>query len=292
MQNCLQSKKANRNKKYVLCALLILLTSVFALAAVKYIYIGSETKERGKSRYLSSVIEFSDDGFVKPSEQETDNGTKMNNYDEGNSKNAYIGNGTADFSQETKRNVKVLMKDGSVCQMPLEEYVAGCVLGEMSLSFAPQALMAQCVAVRTFTVRQMTCGKSKHKNADICADFNCCQNFVYPESMSISRENLKKLYDAVSATSGTVMIYNGEPIEAVYHSSSGYNTLDSEDVWGGKVEYLRSVKAPEGEAKISSTGYGHRVGLSQHGANILAQDGMSYIEILKYYYSGISFAFI
>ena len=70
------------------------------------------------------------------------------------------------------------------------------------------------------------------------------------------------------------------------------NTLDSEDVWGGKVEYLRSVKAPEGEAKISSTGYGHRVGLSQHGANILAQDGMSYIEILKYYYSGISFAFI
>jgi len=85
------------------------------------------------------------------------------------------------------------------------------------------------------------------------------------------------------------MVYNGVPIEAVYHASSGERTLDSEDVWGGKVEYLRSVPSPEGEAEMAGVLYGHRVGMSQHGANLLAQDGYGYASILKYYYSGISF---
>ncbi|MEG2144786.1 MAG: SpoIID/LytB domain protein, partial [Oscillospiraceae bacterium] len=34
-------------------------------------------------------------------------------------------------------------------------------------------------------------------------------------------------------------------------------------------------------------GYGHGVGLSQHGANIMAQEGYSYKEILQHYYTGI-----
>jgi hypothetical protein len=46
--------------------------------------------------------------------------------------------------------VKVLADDGAVVSMELEEYVRGCVLGEMPLSFEPQALMAQSVAARTF----------------------------------------------------------------------------------------------------------------------------------------------
>ena len=79
---------------------------------------------------------------------------------------------------------------------------------------------------------------------------------------------------------------------AVYHASSGSNTLDSEQVWGGRVEYLRSVDSPEGEEALEVSVKGHRVGMSQHGANLLAKDGKSYAEILKYYYSGISLGFL
>ncbi|MCD7800997.1 MAG: stage II sporulation protein D [Ruminococcus sp.] len=38
---------------------------------------------------------------------------------------------------------------------------------------------------------------------------------------------------------------------------------------------------------ISTKGYGHDVGMSQYGANQLALEGYSYIDILKYYYSGV-----
>ena len=89
-----------------------------------------------------------------------------------------------------------------------------------------------------------------------------------------------------------MLTYEGKPIEAVYHASSGSGTLNSEDVWGGRLDYLRAVKSPDGETAISAFGMGHRVGMSQHGANLLAKEGMGYMEILKYYYSGISFDFL
>ena len=189
------------------------------------------------------------------------------------------------------KSVRVLFDDGTVREMGLEEYTAGCVFGEMPIGFESAALMAQTVAVRTFTVRQC-CGKSKHKNADICTDSACCQSYVSLEDKKISPDNRKKLLDAVAATKGIIMVYDGEPIEAVYHASSGGRTLNSEDVWGGRVEYLRSVPSPEGEAELTSVLYGHRVGMSQQGANLLAKQGFSYPQILRYYYNGISFDFL
>jgi len=35
------------------------------------------------------------------------------------------------------------------------------------------------------------------------------------------------------------------------------------------------------------TGYGHGVGMSQYGANLMARDGMDYTEILTWYYTGV-----
>ena len=135
-------------------------------------------------------------------------------------------------------------------------------------------------------------GKSKHKNADVCTNPVCCQSFVDEENKNINEENKKKLHDAVSATRGIVMVYDGLPINAVYHASSGEKTLSSEQVWGGRVDYLVSVDAPNGEKEIYENGYGHRVGMSQHGANLLAAEGMNYMEILRYYYRGICFDFV
>jgi len=47
------------------------------------------------------------------------------------------------------------------------------------------------------------------------------------------------------------MVYNGKPINAVYHSDSGGYTEDSENVWGSYIPYLRSVKSIF-EEKVSS----------------------------------------
>ena len=187
--------------------------------------------------------------------------------------------------------VRVLTHDGRVMNMELEAYLRGCVYGEMPLTFEPQALMAQSVAARTFAVNMIN-GTSKHKGADVCTSPACCQNFVDVKKEVLGNENYKRLCDCVAATKGIVITFKGQPIEAVYHASSGERTLNSEDVWGGHLEYLRSVKAPDGEDAISVSGMGHRVGMSQHGANLLAKEGMGYTDILKYYYSGISFDFL
>lgn len=41
------------------------------------------------------------------------------------------------------------------------------------------------------------------------------------------------------------------------------------------------------EVKVSCIGYGHGVGMSQWGANVMAKNGSKYDEILKHYYSGV-----
>lgn len=48
-----------------------------------------------------------------------------------------------------------------------------------------------------------------------------------------------------------------------------------------------TVVSDNGEVKVSAKGIGNSVGLSIYGANILANQGYSYKEIIKYYYTGV-----
>lgn len=288
MQNCLQSKKA-RFVPWPLCLILVVAVAALAVAVAYNAKSGVLShKSTQTPKYLLNVSKVSAEAPAFALK----NTAKMNNE---LPKNAKMYSLTADNSEKKltlPKKVKLLCSDGSKRELELEEYVTGCVLGEMPLDFESQALMAQCVAVRSFTARQLLLGSKKHKDVHVCANPACCQNYINPDSLKIGEENRKKLSDAVNATRGVILTYLGEPIEAVYHAASGSCTLDSEKVWGGRVEYLRSVKAPDGEEDIAAFGMGHRVGLSQHGANLLAKEGKNYMQILSYYYTGVSFSFI
>lgn len=48
------------------------------------------------------------------------------------------------------------------------------------------------------------------------------------------------------------------------------------------------VTAAEGLLTFTTQGYGHGVGLSQYGANALAQEGKGWQEILQWYYTGVT----
>lgn len=287
MQNCLQRNKTTTKGKGLLIGGAMCILALVVASALSFKYNKSYPIYDVNEVYSSSLFATIPPLTEKSSDEYVPQGVKMNNLTDENSKN--------DVSRAKNEpsciNVRVLCDDGSVREMELEEYVFGCVLGEMPLGFETEALMAQAVAVRTFTVRQMS-GKSKHRNADVCTSPACCQNFLDGNSKKLKEQNLEKLKSAVNATKGMIITYDGEPIEAVYHASSGTHTLDSEDVWGGRLEYLRSTPSPEGEKDLAVGVYGHRVGMSQHGANLLAKEGKNYAEILKYYYKGVSFAFV
>ncbi len=271
-----------------------MLAVVFAFTLICFVLYNapSDLKNSGDCEeriHMSSSFEQLCENYETADENIWKEDAEMNNFRAENAKTVSDSANSAKRTVLSCKNVDVLMSDGKVETLKLEDYVTGCVLGEMPLDFAPQAIMAQSVAVRTFTVRLIVCGTSKHKNADVCTDSACCQSFADADALKLDSDKRKKLADAVKATEGIIMVYEGVPIEAVYHASSGEYTLNSEDVWGGKVEYLRSVPSPEGEAEMAGVLYGHRVGMSQHGANILAKSGYGYASILNYYYRGISF---
>ena len=250
----------------------------------------------------------------------------------------------------------------------LEEYIKGVVAAEMPVSFEKEALKAQAVAARTYTLRKLE-GKEEILEKDIAQAY-------------ISEEELKKRWgekyiiykskinSAVEETQGEIMVYEDEIIEAVFHSTSAGYTEASENFWKEEKPYLKSVESKQDEnapdytvktifendvlvAKLeekypdivitdapllqqiqiikrseagyimqiqignkiftgneirllfnlrstnftinqkgkkltfTTKGYGHGIGMSQYGANYMAQDGASYKEILKHYYQGV-----
>ena len=273
----------------------------------------------------------------------------------------------ATSAQETSvaqlRLVSVLTEDRQVKEMELEAYVLGVVLREMPAEFEPEALKAQAVVARTYTLRRIQID-GKHTDADVCTDPSCCQGYCDPQDFlesSQSEEMLLKVSDAVAATSGQVLLYEGALIEATYFSCSGGLTEDAVAVWGADIPYLKSVDSPgeEGAAHftdkvtltteefnnkmggnfrgfpelwiegisytqgggveqikicgkvytgtqirkllslrstaftihivadtvtITTKGFGHRVGMSQYGAEAMAVQGNSYKKILTHYY--------
>lgn len=260
--------------------------------------------------------------------------------------------------------ITVLYND-ETCIMDLEAYLVGVVLAEMPASFHLEALKAQAVAARTYTVKQAFLN-GRHGIGVICTDFACCQAYIDPESY-ISRGGQEKAVEqvslAVKSTAGEVVVYNKELIAATYFSCAGGITEDAESVWGYDIPYLQPVISPgeenapvfydsksftaeelqlalgtrfQGPAQmwfsdvtytagggvdtmvigntsyrgttlrkllnLRSTiftvvvekdiitfytrGFGHRVGMSQYGANAMALANHSYRDILMHYYSG------
>ena len=120
-------------------------------------------------------------------------------------------------------SVLVRWPDEGVEQMDMDEYLTGVVLAEMPAFFEPEALKAQAVAARTYARKAAVTG-GKHGDGSVCTDYTCCQAYLSPEEYLEKggiRDDIQKVRSAVLDTSGYVLTYNGELIEAVYFSCSG-----------------------------------------------------------------------
>ncbi len=159
-------------------------------------------------------------------------------------------------SPELPETVQVLLADtGEVREFPLEEYIEGVVAAEMPASYDGEALKAQAVAARTYTLYKKLHGGSgieSHKGADVCTDYHHCKAYSSDEKLRQNwGENYDtyraKIHEAVSGTAGEILVYGGEPINAVFHAISSGRTENVSEVWGGELPYLKSVES-EGDA--------------------------------------------
>ena len=142
--------------------------------------------------------------------------------------------------------------DGSTVRtLTAAEYLPGVVRGEMPAVFEPEALKAQAAAERTYLYYRMSAApKNSHPDADVCTDPGCCTSWLSEEDARAKwGENFQqyeaKVQQAVADTDGQVVLYDGAPIMAVFHSSSAGATAASGEVWPAQLPYLVSVNSPD-----------------------------------------------
>lgn len=255
--------------------------------------------------------------------------------------------------------ITVYRSNGSVINLNMTDYLIGVVSSEMPASFNFEALKAQSVLARTYALKAKQTGKK-------LTDTVSTQSYIDIDQMKNKWGNsfntyYNKIKNAVENTNGEYLSYNGNYIEALYHSTNNGKTESSLDVFGNYYpylisvsseydknasSYLRTINMPldtisnklglnlnndsvisilsytdggnikeiningnnfsgkkvrellglrsadfdisisDNNANITTRGYGHGVGMSQYGANGMANAGYSYKDILSHYYPG------
>ena len=272
-----------------------------------------------------------------------------------NTDNTNINNTTNSSVSE----ITVYRSNGGVINLNMTDYLIGVVSSEMPASFNLEALKAQSVLARTYALKAKQTGKK-------LTDTVSTQSYIDIDQMKNKWGNsfntyYNKIKNAVENTNEEYLSYNGNYIEALYHSTNNGKTESSLDVFGNYYpylvsvsseydknasSYLRTISMPldtisnklglslnndsvinilsytdggnikeiningnnfsgkkvrellglrsadfdisisDNNANITTRGYGHGVGMSQYGANGMANAGYSYKDILSHYYPG------
>ena len=272
-----------------------------------------------------------------------------------NTNNTNVNNTTNSSVSE----ITIYRSNGSVINLNMTDYLIGVVSSEMPASFNLEALKAQSVLARTYALKAKQTGKK-------LTDTVSTQSYIDIDQMKNKWGNsfntyYNKIKNAVENTNGEYLSYNGNYIEALYHSTNNGKTESSLDVFGNYYpylvsvsseydknasSYLRTISMPldtisnklglslnndsvisilsytdggnikeiningnnfsgkkvrellglrsadfdisisDNNANITTRGYGHGVGMSQYGANGMANAGYSYKDILSHYYPG------
>ena len=169
----------------------------------------------------------------------------------------------------TNENMKYYgCEKDTIKEIEFEDYIKCVVASEMG-NAPEEALKAQAIASRSYACAQgVLDGKVISDNASKSQAFRAPRN------------NYKNCIAAVEATDGEVLMYGGKYASTYFCHSNGGRTYSSEEVWGGKRNYLVARKDPWTTEKKN----GHGVGMSQVGAIAAAKMGVSYRDILSFYY--------
>lgn len=223
------------------------------------------------------------DKIISNNQENLDNSNKSNNQenlqnsnDQNNSNNSQNSNNQSNLNENNNQLNKyqyskygeitlLHTSTGNTEKLNLDEYLYGVVSAEMPATYEIEALKAQAIVARTYTIYKIL--NKKHENADICDDSRCCQAWISKEDRFSKwaegdrESNWSKIVNAVQDTQGKIITYQNQPINAFFHSNSGGMTETPINVWGGSdYPYLQSV-ATSGEDGYKQ--YSSEVTLSQ-----------------------------
>ncbi len=123
-----------------------------------------------------------------------------------------------------------------VDSLSTRDYLLG--LGEVPSSWPAEALKAQAIAGRTIAKQHAGAGGDYDLRAAVDGAY------IGYEKLAGSGSYASAWVSAVDGSAGRVVTHNGSIISAVYSSSSGGYTENSENVWSSPLPYLRAVPDP------------------------------------------------
>ena len=237
---------------------------------VRYSSEGKYALESGDIKHLA-------DSYLRFEGTSVDTIFTVSSYSDVRSWNTSLNDNTFRDTLEIRYNSK---KDRVwlINELPIEYYLYG--LDETS-NWAPEEYhKALATAARTYAT-YMWEHKTKYAGEYIDMRSTTYDQVYHGYGAEIRRPNFTKQVDE---SKGITIQYEGETIVAAYYSRSNGRTRDWADVWGRDVPYAVSVEVP---CEVGKTEWGHGVGMSAGGAVCFAEDGMTYDEILKYFYTGV-----
>lgn len=175
---------------------------------------------------------------------------------------------------EAEPRISLFVKQtGERTELPIEEYVAGVVAGEMWENWPESAYAAQAILARTFTLEMISRGGTRSLHGtDMSTDPVEAQAYNPSNITPVIRR-------AVDSTRGQVIAYNGQYAKAWFHSYSGGRTATPQeglDIPNSEAPYLRSVTLPSNSLVPSEfrswraefSGEQVRAALAQRGVSV------------------------
>ncbi|USG65392.1 stage II sporulation protein D [Brevibacillus ruminantium] len=159
--------------------------------------------------------------------------------------------------------------------LPLEQYIEGVVAAEMPAEFELEALKAQAMAARTYIIRRLNAQSFEDvPEGGQVTDTVKHQAYLDEEQRRASwKEQFEwknsRIRQAVQATAGVVLTYEGQPIDATFFSTSNGFTENANEYFETSVPYLKSVASPwdiqspryENTVKIGLADFEQRLGV-------------------------------
>ena len=136
-------------------------------------------------------------------------------------------------SKRYSGNIKIIIRDNKILVINLigvEKYLNSVVGSEMPHKWHLEALKAQAIASRTYALK---------KKANKLYDVDSTESNQVYNGLESSTYKTRR---AVRNTRSLVLTYENKLINALFHSSSGGMTENSEDVWTNPYPYLVTVK--------------------------------------------------
>jgi SpoIID/LytB domain protein len=147
--------------------------------------------------------------------------------------------------------VKVQISEGGVIvvrEVPLEDYVQATAISEVApaagdVSLVERMLEVQTIVSRTYAVSNL--GRHAQEGFDLCSTTHC--QLYDPQRLQTSKWAAASS-QAIRQTSGTIVTFGNQPVQALFHADCGGYTSTAGSVWGGSDRPYLAARPDQGSA--------------------------------------------